>query len=39
MWENFVDPERQPITIWHMCTAYWINKIEDTHSGYGISYS
>ena len=38
MWENIVDPDRQPMTIWHMCTACWIPKAEDTHSGYVTFY-
>ena len=38
MWENVVDPGRQPMIIWHMCVACWVTKAEDTHSEYVISY-
>jgi hypothetical protein len=32
MWENFVQTDRQPMTIWHIRIACWITKAEDTHS-------
>jgi hypothetical protein len=38
MWENMVDPHRQPMTIWHMRIVCWVTKAEDTHSEYIVSY-
>jgi hypothetical protein len=32
MWKNTVQPDRQQMTIWHMCTACWITKPTLTHS-------
>jgi len=32
MWKNTVQPDRQQMTIWHMCIACWITKPTLTHS-------
>jgi hypothetical protein len=32
MWINIVEPDRPQITIWHICTAYWVPKATNTHS-------
>ena len=31
-----VEPDRPLMTIWRMCTAFWIPKATDTHSEYVI---
>jgi len=34
MWENVVESDRPPMTIWHMHIACWIPKATNTHSEY-----
>ena len=34
--ENIVEPDRPPMKIWRMHTAYWIPKATNTHSEYVI---
>ena len=34
--ENFVDPDRPQMTIWHTCIACWVPKATNTHSEYVI---
>ena len=36
MWENILQPDRQHVTIWHLCIACWITKATNTHSEYVI---
>jgi len=34
MWKNIAEPDRQHMTIWLMCIAWWIRKATNTHSEY-----
>ena len=36
MWKNTVEPNRPPMTVWHMHIACWIPRVMDTHSKYVI---
>ena len=36
MWENILEPDRQQMTIWHLCIVCWIPKATNSQSEYAL---